>query len=87
MGDRLNAKDETEEKLMKRTNAVIIALATVLTATSAYAAQLPFEIQAPRGQNQDIQAPRDRQEDIQAPRDHPDDIQLPRSSNAGSQER
>jgi hypothetical protein len=87
MGDRLNTKDETEEKLMKRANAVIIALATILTATSAYAAQLPFEIQAPRGQNQDIQAPRDRQEDIQAPRDHPDDIQLPRSPNTGSEER
>jgi len=72
---------------MKRANAVIIALTTILTATSAYAAQLPFEIQAPRGQNQDIQAPRDRQEDIQAPRDHPDDIQLPRSPNTGSEER
>jgi hypothetical protein len=82
---------------MKHANVVTIALATILTATSAYAARLPFEIQAPRGQNQDIQAPRgqnqdiqaprDRQEDIQAPRDHPEDIQLPRSPNAGSQER
>jgi len=82
---------------MKRANAVIIALGTILTATSAYAARLPFEVQAPRGQNQDIQAPRsqnqdiqaprDRQEDIQAPRDHPEDIQLPRSSNTGSQQR
>jgi len=51
---------------MKRTNAVVISLVTVLAATAADAARLPFEVQAPR--NQDVQAPRDRQEDIQAPR-------------------
>ena len=58
---------------MKLTNALALALATVLMATAAHAATLQ-DVQAPRGQevqaprNQDVQAPRDRNEDIQAPR-------------------
>jgi len=46
---------------MRRTNAVVIALATELTATGTDAARLPFEIQAPR--NQDVRAPRDCREE------------------------
>jgi len=64
-----------EKKDMKLTNAVILALATVLMATAAHAASVQ-DVEAPRGQevqaprNQDVQAPRDRNEDIQAPRGH-----------------
>src|SRR5262249_56047505 len=55
-GDRSNTKGKRPGEEMRRTNAVVIALATELTATGTDAARLPFEIQAPR--NQDVRAPR-----------------------------
>jgi len=72
--EALVGRQPTKEKEdMKLTNALALALATVLMATAAHAATLQ-DVQAPRGQevqaprNQDVQAPRDRNEDIQAPR-------------------
>lgn len=65
---------------MKRTTALAIAMATVLTATAANAEQPRGEIQAPRGQ--EVQAPRGqnveapRGQDVQAPRGQ--DVQAPR---------
>jgi hypothetical protein len=59
---------------MKRTNAIALALATVLMTTVANAAPLTRgEIQAPRGEN--VQTPRG--EDAQAPRGQAE-IQAPR---------
>jgi len=52
---------------MTRTNALAIALATALMATTAYGERSPIDdVQAPRGQ--DVQAPRDRPDEVQAPR-------------------
>ncbi|HEU4368435.1 MAG TPA: hypothetical protein VFV05_09440 [Methylomirabilota bacterium] len=68
-----------------KTNALAIALATLLTATAAHAEQPPRDdTQAPRAQ--EVQAPRDQQDEIQAPRgqdlheprDRPDELQAPR---------
>src|SRR5713101_5793468 len=56
-----------EKKDMKLTNAVTLALATVLMATAAHAASVQ-DVEAPRGQ--EVQASRNRNEDIQAPRGH-----------------
>ena len=50
---------------MKRTNAIALAFAGVLIATTASASSPRDGLQAPRGQ--DVQAPRDDQ-DVQAPR-------------------
>src|SRR5713101_8008438 len=67
---------------MKLTNALALALATVLMATAAHAASLQ-DVEAPRGQEvqapreQDVQAPRDRSEDVQAPRGY--EVQSPRA--------
>jgi len=67
---------------MKRTNALAIALATMLMATAAHAEQPPRDdTQAPRAQ--DVQAPRDRQDEIQAPRGQ-DEIQAPRGQDSQS---
>jgi hypothetical protein len=61
---------------MKRTKALLIGVATVLTATAAHAERPTHEdIQAPRAQEQ--QAPRDRPDDVQAPRGQ-DESQAPR---------
>lgn len=50
---------------MKRTNALVVALATVMMATAGSGQRAPREeIQAPRGQ--DFQGPRGQ--DVQAPR-------------------
>ena len=62
---------------MKRMNAVAIALATMLAASTAHAAPTRDELQAPRDQD-DLQAPRGQ--DQQAPRDQ-DDLQAPRGQD------
>jgi hypothetical protein len=70
-----------EEREMKLTNALAIALATMLTASAAHAASLQ-DTQAPRAagvhasRDDRVEAPRDRDQDIQAPRGH--DAQSPR---------
>jgi hypothetical protein len=69
-------------EMTKFTNALAIALATMLTASAAHAATLQdaqapraAAVQAPRGDER-VEAPRDRSQDIQAPRGH--DTQSPR---------
>jgi hypothetical protein len=70
---------------MKRTNALAIALAMALMATTAYAERSPIDdVQSPRAQ--DVQAPRDRPDEVQVPRgqevqgprDSTDEVQAPR---------
>jgi hypothetical protein len=80
VGDGTHFKKENET--MKLTNALAIALATMLTASAAHAASLQdvqapraTVVQAPRGDER-VEAPRDRGQDIQAPRGH--DAHLPR---------
>jgi hypothetical protein len=69
-------KEKRRNETMKLTNALAIALATMLTASAAHAATLQDAqapraavVQAPRGDER-IEAPRDRGQEIQAPRGH-----------------
>jgi len=71
---------------MKRTNAFVIALATALMATAAYAGESLDSVEAPRSQI--VEAPRHTTDDVEAPRSQnaqahsTDDVEAPRSLEA-----
>jgi hypothetical protein len=71
---------------MKRTNALVIALATALMATAAYAGESLDSVEAPRSQI--VEAPRHTTDDVEAPRGQnaqahsTDDVEAPRSLEA-----
>ena len=71
---------------MKRTNAFVIALATVLMATAAYAGESLDSVEAPRSQI--VEAPRHTKDDVEAPRGQSaqahstDDVEAPRGLEA-----
>ena len=71
---------------MKRTNAFVIALATTLMATAAYAGESLDSVEAPRSQI--VEAPRHSTDDVEAPRGQnaqahsTDDVEAPRTLEA-----